>query len=129
MPHFIIDYSANLDGEVDLEALVESVRKAAVETGIFPLGGIRVRAHKADASTMADGRQDYAFLDLTLRLATGRSLEVRRTAGEAIFAALSKHLDPAFAKRKIALSFEIREIDPELSWRRNTIHDHLKGAG
>lgn len=128
MPHFIIDYSANLAGEIDLKALVECVREAAIQTGIFPLGGIRVRAHKAEASTVATGDPEFAFLDLTLRLASGRSSEVKKKAGEAIFAALSKHLDPAFAKRKIALSFEIKEIDPELSWRRNTIHDHLKGA-
>jgi 5-carboxymethyl-2-hydroxymuconate isomerase len=129
MPHFIVDYSANLEGDIDLDALVECLRAAAVATGIFPLGGIRVRAHKAEASTIADGRPDYAFLDLTLRLATGRPLEVRKAAGEAIFEALSRHLDPAFTKRKIALSFEIKEIDPDLSWRRNTIHDFLKGGG
>ena len=41
MPHFTIEYSANLDGRVDMAAVVELVRKAAVETGIFPLGGIR----------------------------------------------------------------------------------------
>jgi 5-carboxymethyl-2-hydroxymuconate isomerase len=126
MPHFIIDYSANLDGEIDLDALVECVRKAAVVSGIFPLGGIRVRAHKADATTVATGDPAFAFLDLTLRLATGRPHEVRKKAGEVIFDALSRHLDPIFARRQIALSFEMREIDPDLSWRRNTIHDFLK---
>jgi 5-carboxymethyl-2-hydroxymuconate isomerase len=126
MPHFVIDYSANLEGEIDLDALVECVRKAAVETGIFPLGGIRVRAHRADAATVATGDAELAFVDLTLRLATGRPLDVRKQAGQAIFDAVSRHLDPVFARRKIALSFEIREIDPELSWRRNTIHDFLK---
>ena len=44
MPHFTIEYSGNLDRHVDIGAVVELVRKAAVETGIFPLGGIRVRA-------------------------------------------------------------------------------------
>ena len=44
MPHFTIEYSANLDHRVDMSKVVEIVRKAAVETGIFPLGGIRVRA-------------------------------------------------------------------------------------
>ncbi|MEZ5923144.1 MAG: 5-carboxymethyl-2-hydroxymuconate Delta-isomerase [Hyphomicrobiaceae bacterium] len=126
MPHFIIDYSANLDREIDLEALVDCVRRAAVATGIFPIGGIRVRAHKAEVSGIADGTPDYAFLDMTLRLATGRSLQARKQAGDAVFQALSDHLDPVFARRRIALSFEIKEIDPELSWKRNSIHEHLK---
>src|ERR1700757_278311 len=38
MPHFTIEYSANLDKRVDMAAVVELVRKAAVETGIFRLG-------------------------------------------------------------------------------------------
>ena len=33
MPHFTIEYSGNLDGRVDMGAVVELVRKAAVETG------------------------------------------------------------------------------------------------
>jgi 5-carboxymethyl-2-hydroxymuconate isomerase len=48
MPHFTIEYSADLESRLDMARLVEVVRKAAVETGIFPLGGIRVRAIKCE---------------------------------------------------------------------------------
>ena len=44
MPHFTIEYSANLEARVDIGEVVEVVRKAALETGIFPIGGTRVRA-------------------------------------------------------------------------------------
>ncbi|WP_239510397.1 hypothetical protein, partial [Klebsiella pneumoniae] len=37
------------------EALVEAVRVAAIETGVFPLGGIRVRTHRAVHAAIADG--------------------------------------------------------------------------
>ena len=63
MPHFTIEYSANLDGRVDMGAVVELVRKAAVETGIFPLGGIRVRAIRCEHYAIADGG-NFAFLDM-----------------------------------------------------------------
>jgi 5-carboxymethyl-2-hydroxymuconate isomerase len=126
MPHVVIEYSANLDGLVDFPALVEAVRAAAVETGIFPLGGIRVRTHRAVHTAIADGDPAHAFLDATLKVGTGRDLETRRRAGEHVFKALSKALDPAFARTTVALSFEIREIDPDLNWKRNTIHDALK---
>ena len=59
MPHFTIEYSGNLDRHVDMGAVVELVRKAAVETGIFPLGGIRVRAIRCEHYAIADGRQNY----------------------------------------------------------------------
>ena len=32
MPHFTIEYSANLDKRLDMAAAVEVVRKAAIET-------------------------------------------------------------------------------------------------
>jgi hypothetical protein len=33
MPHFTIEYSANLDSRLNMGKIVEAVRKAAVETG------------------------------------------------------------------------------------------------
>lgn len=126
MPHFTLEYSANLDGLVDMGATVEMVRKAAVETGIFPLGGIRVRAIRCEHYAIADGRKNYGFLDMVLRLGEGRDLATRKKAGEHIFKALSAHLDPVFANSKFALSFDMQINDKETSWKRNNIHDALK---
>jgi 5-carboxymethyl-2-hydroxymuconate isomerase len=126
MPHFTIEYSANLDDRLDIGAACEVVRKAAVETGIFPLGGIRVRAVKCEHYAIADARQDYGFLDMVLRIGEGRDLPTRKTAGEHVFQALSRHLDPVFASSKFALSFDMQINDKDTSWKRNNIHDALK---
>jgi 5-carboxymethyl-2-hydroxymuconate isomerase len=126
MPHFTIEYSANLDARLDMGEVVEVVRKAAVETGIFPLGGIRVRAIRCEHYAIADGRLDYGFLDMVLRLGEGRDLATRKTAGEHIFRALSQHLDPVFSQSKFALSFDMQINGKETSWKRNNIHEALK---
>ncbi|MCK1324400.1 MULTISPECIES: 5-carboxymethyl-2-hydroxymuconate Delta-isomerase [unclassified Bradyrhizobium] len=126
MPHFTIEYSANLDDRLDIGAACEVVRKAAVETGIFPLGGIRVRAVRCEHYAIADARQDYGFLDMVLRIGEGRDLPTRKKAGEQIFQALSRHLDPVFASSKFALSFDMQINDKDTSWKRNNIHDALK---
>jgi 5-carboxymethyl-2-hydroxymuconate isomerase len=126
MPHFTLEYSANLDGRVDLARVVELVRKAAVETGIFPLGGIRVRAVRCEQFAIADGQPHFGFLDMVLRLGEGRDLATRQKAGEHIFKALSSYLDPVFAGSKFALSFDMQINDKETSWKRNNIHDALK---
>ena len=125
MPHFTIEYSADLEKRVDMSKVVEIVRKAAVETGIFPLGGIRVRAIRCEHYAIADGG-DYGFLDMVLRLGEGRDLATRKKAGEDIFRALSDHLDPVFAGDKFALSFDMQINDKETSWKRNNIHEALK---
>lgn len=126
MPHFTIEYSANLDDQIDMAKAVETVRKAAVETGIFPLGGIRVRAVRCEHYAIGDGNPDFAFLGMLLRLGEGRDLKARKEAGEHIFRALSAYLDPVFAKRKFALSFDMQINDKETSWKRNNIHEALK---
>jgi 5-carboxymethyl-2-hydroxymuconate isomerase len=125
MPHFTIEYSANLDHRVDMSKVVEIVRKAAVETGIFPLGGIRVRAIKCEHYAIADGNPSFSFLDMLLRLGEGRDLATRQKAGEHIFKALSAHLDPVFAQGKFALSFDMQINDKDTSWKRNNIHEAL----
>ncbi|HEY3891949.1 MAG TPA: 5-carboxymethyl-2-hydroxymuconate Delta-isomerase [Bradyrhizobium sp.] len=126
MPHFTLEYSANLDARLDIGKVVEVVRKAAVETGIFPLGGIRVRSVRCEHYAIADGQPDVGFLDMVLRLGAGRDLTTRKKAGEHIFKALSTHLDPVFANSKFALSFDMQINDKETSWKRNNIHDALK---
>jgi 5-carboxymethyl-2-hydroxymuconate isomerase len=126
MPHFTIEYSANLDKHLDMGNIVELVRKAAVETGIFPLGGIRVRAVRCEHFAIADGSAHFGFLDMVLRLGEGRDLATRKKAGEHIFKALSAYLDPVFANGKFALSFDMQINDKETSWKRNNIHEALK---
>ena len=126
MPHFTLEYSANLDARVDIGKVVEVVRKAAVETGIFPLGGIRVRAIRCEHYAIADGNAQFGFLAMVLRLGEGRDLATRRKAGEHIFKALSGYLDPVFAASQFALSFDMQINDKETSWKRNNIHEALK---
>jgi len=126
MPHFTIEYSANLDEVIDIDAVCELVRNAAVQTGMFPLGGIRVRAIRCAHFAIADGRPGLGFLDMVLRIGEGRDLITRQKAGEHVFKALSTFLDPAFAHSGFALSFDMQINDGDTSWKRNNIHELMK---
>jgi 5-carboxymethyl-2-hydroxymuconate isomerase len=126
VPHFTLEYSGNLDARIDMGKVVEVVRKAAVETGIFPVGGIRVRAVRCEHYAIADGDPQFGFLAMVLRLGEGRDLATRKKAGEHVFRALSDCFDPVFAASKFALSFDIQINDKEMSWKRNNIHEALK---
>ena len=122
MPHFILEYSRNLEPELDVQALFRALRAAALETGIFPPGGIRFRAYPCETYLVADGRPENGFVHLTLKLGHGRTLEVKRSTGEKLFAALTEQLNPIFEKRPLAISFEMRELDPELSFKKSNLH-------
>lgn len=125
MPHFHIDYSPNLETRLDIAGLCVVVRDAAVETGVFPLAGIRVRATPAAHVVMADGNPDHAFLDLSVRLREGRDLEKRKAATSLIFAALEAYCADVMARSSLMLSMEMRNIDAELSPKASSIRDHL----
>lgn len=126
MPHFNIEYSANLDRVVDMGALCRCVRDTLLETGLFETGAVRVRAFRAEAYAVADGLPENAFIDMSLRIGTGRSQEEKRHAGEQAFAAVAGQLSGLSETPHFALSLEIREIDPALVWRRNTMHARLR---
>jgi len=128
MPHLAIEYSSNLESALDLSAFCNCLRRTAIEIEAFPLAGVRVRAFATDHYSIADGNPDHGFIDISVRLRGGRSLDVRKAAVEKIFEAAKTFLAPVMASRSIALSLEMRDIDPELSPKTGTIRDHLGEA-
>lgn len=126
MPHFTIEYSANLEQRLDVAKFCEELRQTALETGIFETGAVRVRAIRCEHYAIADADPENAFLDVSLRIGSGRDLETRQRVGDRIFQAMAALLYPLFEGRHFALSFEIREIDPQLSYRKNSIHERLR---
>lgn len=125
MPHLHIDYSANLDGLIDIAALCEAVRAAAAEVEAFPTAGIRVRALRAEHYAIADGNPAHGYVDLQIRVREGRPQEVKKAAVDHIFDAMKRVMSPALQTHPIALSAEIRDIDAVLSPKFGTIRDHL----
>lgn len=126
MPHFQIDYSANLDATVNMNDFCECIRATAAQIDTFPTAGIRVRALRADHWSIADGNPKHAFLDISIRLRKGRTADVKRDATQRIFDAAKVFLEPAMQTQSIALSVEMRDIDPDLSPKFGTIRDHLE---
>ena len=93
MPHLSIQYSRNLEERLDMPGLLRVLRDAAVETGVFPPAGIRVRAFAADHVLIADGDPKHGFIDIGIRLRGGRSPEDKARATAHIFAAAEASSD------------------------------------
>ena len=127
MPHLSIEYSRGLESRADVPTLCRALHTAMVKSGIFPLAGIRVRAHKADFAIVADALETNDFAAMTLTVGSGRSTEALKASGELIFAAARSALAPLLATQSFALSLEIRASDPELSWKDTPIHARLSG--
>lgn len=127
MAHLSFEYSANLKPELDLQAFCDVMRDAMLESGVFPLGGIRVRGTCVDVCAVASGEAELGFIDMTLRMGQGRDADIRTAVTETIYAAAEAWLKPRVGGRPFALSLEVMEIDASFSEKRfNTLHAFLK---
>ena len=126
MPHFSVEYSANLESLIDMKNFCDLIRKAGLETKVFPMAGIRVRALKCEHFSIADNDPNNGFIDISIRLREGRDLETRKMATNHIFETVENYLKPIMANHPLALSMEMRNIDAELSPKTNSIRKFLK---
>lgn len=125
MPHLTIEYSANIEDALDVPALVDSLHAATTAIDAFPLAGMRTRAVRRDHYRIADGHPDNGYVHCVLRIGHGRPLELRKAAGEEIFAAICDCLAPLYDSTPLAISFEMQEIDPDLNFKKNNLRDYL----
>ena len=126
MPHFIAEYTDNIERQADLPGLFERVHRVLGDSGVFPLGGIRSRGVRLDTWRMADGKHDYAFVHMTLKVGHGRDLTTRQAVAEAVFAVITTHFAELQAQRLLALSFEMVELHAQLNFKQNNVHAFLK---
>jgi 5-carboxymethyl-2-hydroxymuconate isomerase len=132
MPHVVIFYTGNLEAEADMTSLCRSLADAMLsvrdEGGkpVFPTGGVRVYAYPATHFAVADGKRDYAFVYLNLRMGRGRSAAVQKAAGDALMSAARQHLEPVFARRHLGLTLQIDEGPEVFDARHSNIHPLFK---
>lgn len=126
MPHLIVEYSENLEKALDMSAFCKCLRVAATAIEAFPNAGIRVRAFPARHYAIADGNPAHGFIDISVRLRAGRTEDVKKAAVDQLFAAATEFVGPYMDNNPLALSLEMRDIDPELSPKTGSIRAHLK---
>lgn len=126
MPHLVIEYSANVEDALALDELLDKLHACALTTGVFPQGGLRVRAYRADAYRVADKAPDNGFVHVTAMIGHGRPLDVQQRAGEQLFEVLSAHLTPLYDKTPLAISLNIQEFHPVLNFKKNNLHEYVK---
>ena len=126
MPHQIIEYSSNLESDIDFHELVRVMHETAVTIDALPTGGIRTRAARRDNVLVADSHPDNGFINVTLRIAEGRTRDVRKATGETLFGTLRDFVADVFQRRPMSLSLEIQEIEPEMRWKQGNIRDYME---
>jgi 5-carboxymethyl-2-hydroxymuconate isomerase len=110
MPHIIVEYTGNIASEANADGLLKSLTSGLAQCGTkFPVSAIRARAIELQTFFMADGADDYAFVHIELRVAPGRSPEVKQQARSVLLEAAKTHFAELLATRPLALTLELTE--------------------
>ena len=128
MPHIIAEYSANLEDRLDVQALVADLHQAAIDSAVADLVAIRTRAVRREHFRVADGNPANGFVHIVARMRRGRTAEQRKALGQALLAAADKRLASVYPTHPIGLTVEVHEIDPDMTFRRNTLRERAKSA-
>ena len=129
MPHLVILYTPNLEAETDMSALCRALADTMLtirdEAGkqVFPTGGTRVLAYPAAHYAVADGKGDYAFIYLNVRMAAGRSDAVRKRVGDSLLGCARVQLAPLFERRLIGMTLQVDESAGQVyDGKHSTLH-------
>ena len=128
MPHLVILYTENLEPQTDMTALCRALADTMIaqhdESGeqVFPTGGTRVFAYPARHFAVADGKADYAFVYLNLRMGLGRSDAVKQHAGQALLSRTQAHFAELYEKRLLGITLQIDEGREVYNAKHSNIH-------
>ncbi len=128
MPHLVVLYTPNLDRETDMtvlcRALADTMLQIHDDDGkpVFPTGGTRVLAYPAAHYAVADGKADYAFVYLNMRMASGRSAATHKRAGDALLMCAKAHFQPVFKERHIGITLQIDEGHEVFDVKHSNLH-------
>ncbi|MEZ2458372.1 5-carboxymethyl-2-hydroxymuconate Delta-isomerase [Salinicoccus roseus] len=126
MPHLYIEYTSNLKGAFEVDALLEQANASLLShSDVIPIGGLRTRAIEIADYRVADGAEDDAFVHITLKLGGGRSEAVKKELCDDLFSTITDYFEPIYQKRYLALSMELYEFTSP-TYKKNNIHGRYK---
>lgn len=123
MPHVVVEYTDNLGEAARIPELLAAVADRFVRSdGLFPAGGVRVRAVRLSDYVVADGKGDDAFVHITAKIARGRPEAAKAQFFGALFELVKAHFADLFETRGLALSMYVEEADEAGSYKHNNLH-------
>ena len=124
MPHLILEYTDNLD--FDVQPLLARLLEEVVATGAINLKGIKSRAVRHTEYRIADGDPKYAFVHVGLLIREGRPIEIQKEATRRVMAVLKGAFGHRFEKEHLSLSVDIKEMREGIALTEHNIPDKTR---
>jgi len=104
MPHLILEYPQDYVTDAQIESLLDTVHRAALQSGLFDESHIRVRAIPLDH--YRSGGKRKPFIHVQCRIHGGRTDDQKRLFSEAVLVAIRDHDLPV-----AVITVEVVEMD------------------
>jgi 5-carboxymethyl-2-hydroxymuconate isomerase len=121
MPHLTLEYTANLD--FDVQRLLARLHSELAATGAISLKGLKSRAVRHGEYRIADGNPQYAFVHVNLLIREGRPLDVQEDIARRTMAVLQEMFGDRFQNNLLSLSVDIKEMRQGMSLTSHNIPD------
>lgn len=109
MPHVTLEYSNNINANINLNDLFGKIHNIIAETAGADINACKSRAHKLDEYYIGDGDSGHAFVHVDIALLQGRALEVRDKLSSACFELIKASYPPN--ELKMHFSVSVTELD------------------
>lgn len=110
MPHLVVEYSSNLAGFPEAQALTELNASLTASPEILDEADLKTRFTTTDRFAIGTAPADRAFVHAQLRLLSGRSPEAKKDLAGRV-ADVLRRLSPRPAGVLVQLSVEIIDMD------------------
>ena len=109
MPHITLEYTANMDYDIDFGQFFSELHLLLKERGGMDVRNCKSRAIRLEEFLLADGSTAAAFMHLSIRIFAGRPADLKR-----ILSVLARDLLLEFVSDpKPEITVEIIDIDRE----------------
>lgn len=113
MPQIVLEYSSNIEQEIESQVLLVEIASIVSAAGGIPVEDFKSRAMKRKEYVVGEGRSMDAFVHLEIGLFAGRSTEIKRRIGEDCIEYLEEYFTPSRDELSLQITVEIREMEKE----------------
>ena len=113
MPHLTLEYSANINQQIQTNELFSELHQALAGLANLKVENCKGRLVRLEEAYIGRGEPHNAFVHLHIRLLAGRSPELKKRIGQHCLSFLESYFAPSAADHQLQITVEIIDVQPE----------------
>lgn len=111
MPHVILEYTSNIDREIDTESILGRLFESLASIAGIAIDNCKGRVIAREHFRVGTGGEQKAFVHCCIRVLAGRSKELKGELGKAALTVLKECFLQAASALDLQITVEIQDIE------------------